>query len=58
MNVGNRRLKAFEDAIEAGKLMVLADVPPERVEEIETCVKKHFPQVEIEGTEPKIPAFP
>lgn len=58
MNVGNRRLKEFEDAIEAGELMVLADVPPERVEEIETCVKKHLPQVEIEGTEPKIPAFP
>lgn len=39
MNVGNRRLKAFEDAIEAVKLMVPADVSPERVEEIESCVK-------------------
>jgi len=28
---------------------VLADVPPERVEEIEARVKKHLPQVEIEG---------
>ena len=58
MNVGNRRLKQFEDAIEAGELLVLADVPRERVNEIEACVKQHLPQVEIEGTEPHIPAFP
>jgi hypothetical protein len=29
MNVGYRRIKEFEAAIEAGELMVLADVPPE-----------------------------
>ncbi len=58
MNVGNRRLKEFEDAIEAGELLVLADVPADRVDKIEACVKQHLPQVEIEGTEPKIPAFP
>ena len=45
MNVGNRRTKEFEDAIEAGELLVLADVPSKRVSE-------------IEGTEPQIPAFP
>jgi hypothetical protein len=38
--------------------MVLADVPPEQVEEIEARVKKHLPQVEIEDTKPKVPAFP
>lgn len=58
MSVGNRRVKEFESAIEAGQLLVLADVPPERVDEIETCVKNHLPKVEIEGTEPKVPAFP
>jgi len=58
MNVGSRRLKEFEYAIEAGELMVLADVLPERVKEIEACIKKHLPQVEIEGTEPKVPALP
>lgn len=30
MNVGSRQLKEFEDVIEAGELVVLADVPPER----------------------------
>jgi hypothetical protein len=58
MTIGNRRVKEFADAIEAGELLVMADVPAERVDEIETCVKKHLPKVEIEGTEPKVPAFP
>jgi hypothetical protein len=38
--------------------LVLADVPKKRVEEIEARIKVHLPQVEIEGTEPVIPAFP
>ena len=58
MSVDNRQLKEFEDAIEAGELLILADVSPDRVNEIEASVKKHIPQVEIEGTEPQIPAFP
>ena len=58
MSVGNRRIKEFEDAIEAGEFLVLADVTPERVAEIETLIKQHIPQVEIEQTEPRVPAFP
>ena len=58
MNVGNRRTKEFEDAIEAGHFLVLADVPKDRVEEIEERIKQHLPEVEVESTEPKIPAFP
>lgn len=58
VSVENTRIKQFEDAIEAGQLLLLADVPKSRVEEIEERVKQHLPQVEIEGTEPTIPAFP
>lgn len=58
MNVGNRRIKEFENAINAGEFLVLADVPKDRVKEIEASVKQHLPQVEIEGTEPHVPAFP
>lgn len=58
MSVGNRRTKEFEDEIEAGKLLVLADVPADRVNEIEDRVKQHLPQVEVEQTEPRVPAFP
>lgn len=58
MSIGNRRIKEFEDAIEAGKFLVLVDVPANRVDEIEERVKQHIPQAEIESTEPRIPAFP
>ena len=58
MSVGNRRIKEFEDAIEAGHFLVLVDVPADRVDEIEECVKQHLPEVEVESTEPRVPAFP
>ncbi len=58
VSVGNTRIKQFEKAIEAGQLLLLADVPKSRVDEIEERVKQHLPEVEIEGTEPIIPAFP
>jgi hypothetical protein len=58
MNVGNTRIKQFEAAIEGGQLLVLADVPRDRIEEIQARVRQHLPSVEIEGTEPRIPAFP
>lgn len=58
VSTGNSRLKEFEQQIEAGQLLVMADVPKDRVEEIEGIIKSHLPQVDIEGTEPRIPAFP
>ena len=58
LSVGNRRIKEFEDAIESGHFLVLVDVSADRVDEIEKRVKQHLPEVEIEGTEPHIPAFP
>ena len=58
VSVGNTRIKQFEKAIEAGQLLLLADVPKSRVDEIEERVKQHLPEVVIEGTEPTIPAFP
>jgi hypothetical protein len=58
MNLGNTRLKRFEEAIEDGQLLVMADVPLGRVEAIEERIRKHLPGVEVAGTEPTIPAFP
>tara|TARA_R110002073_G_scaffold101464_4_gene230581 strand:+ start:595 stop:1104 length:510 start_codon:yes stop_codon:yes gene_type:complete len=58
MNVGNRRIKQFEYAIDMGEFLVMADVPPDRVDVIEAGVRQHLPQVELDGTEPKMPAFP
>lgn len=52
------RLEKFEDAINSGEFLVLIDVPRVRVDEIEAMVKKHHPEVDIEGTEPMMPPFP
>jgi len=58
MNVGNTRLKRFEKAIEQGRLLMMIDVPRNRVDEIKAVVRSHDPQAHVEGTEPTIPAFP
>jgi hypothetical protein len=52
------RLKEFEDAINDGNLLMMVDVPKQQVAEITDLIKKHHPDVEVEGTEPVIPAFP
>ena len=52
------RLTEFEKAIEEGQLLMVVDVPKDRVDEISTLVRKHHPEAHIEGTEPVIPAFP
>lgn len=58
LNVGSTRLKAFQEAVERGQLLMLIDVPRERVEEITELIKKSHPEAEPEGTEPRVPAFP
>lgn len=58
LNVGSTRLKAYEEAIERGELLVIADVPHDSVESITARIKKAHPQAEPEGTEPRVPAFP
>jgi hypothetical protein len=58
MNVPNTRLKRFEKAIEHGELLVMVDVPRERVDEITALVKQKHPDADVKGTEPTIPAFP
>lgn len=55
MNSSNSRLKKFEEAIEQGGLLVLVDVPRERIEAIGKLVIKHHPDAEFEGIEPILP---
>ena len=58
LNVGSTRLKQFEEAIERGSLLVIADVPLSRIDEITERIKQTVPGAEPEGTEPHVPAFP
>jgi hypothetical protein len=57
-DVPNSRLKEFEDAVHAGQLLMMVDVPKEQVEDVSESVKKHHPEADMHGTEPTIPAFP
>jgi hypothetical protein len=58
LNVASTRLKAFEQAIERGELLVIADVPRDRVDEITERIRRAYPKAEPEGTEPRVPSFP
>lgn len=55
MNSGNSRLKKFEEDIEQGQLLILLDVPKERIDEISQLITKHHPEAVFEGIEPLFP---
>lgn len=58
LDVENTRLKKFEEAINNGEILMLVDVPKDHVDKIQDLVKRHHPDADLEGTEPRIPAFP
>ncbi|MGB5396182.1 MAG: DUF1269 domain-containing protein [Gammaproteobacteria bacterium] len=58
VGVPNTQIQQFEKAIEAGEVLMMVDVPKERVEEIEKLIYGHHPEADMKGTEPHIPAFP
>ncbi len=55
MSQGNTRLKQYEQAIEQGELLLLLDVPKDRIEAISKSIVKHHPEAEFEGIEPILP---
>ena len=58
MDVENTHIRQFENAIQAGQILMLVDVPKDSVETIKESIRKHHPEVDFEGTEPTVPAFP
>jgi hypothetical protein len=57
-STGNRRVQDYQEAIERGELLMMVDVPKDRIEAIEALVKQHHPEAECEGVEPFMPPFP
>jgi hypothetical protein len=57
-SIPNSRLKTFEAAIAAGRILMMVDVSPRRVDEIKKLIAAHHPEATSSGTEPTIPAFP
>jgi len=58
MAVPNSRLKLFQTEIESGKILLMVDVPPSRVEEVRELVGRRHPEATAHGMEPTMPAFP
>jgi hypothetical protein len=54
----NSRLQGFEEAIDAGKILVMVDVPLNKVDETNTLIRSHDPDVKIEGIEPPARVIP
>ncbi|WP_031435338.1 general stress protein [Methylomarinum vadi] len=55
LQVGNSKVKQYEEAIEQGEFLVMVDIPKERIEEISQSITKHHPKAEFEGIEPILP---
>jgi hypothetical protein len=54
----NSRLTQFERAIEAGRVLVMADVAAADVTELERSMKQLHPEIEAECVEPHVPTVP
>lgn len=54
----NSRLKQFAEEIEAGRVLLMVDVPFLQAEEIRDTVLRFNPDADPRGFEPTIPAFP
>lgn len=52
-------LEAFGDEIARGKVLLIVDVPRDRIEEIARLIRQHHPEVNARGVDPTIPSpFP
>ncbi len=55
LQVGNSKLKQYEEAIEKGEVLVMVDIDKERIDEISKLIIKHHPNAEFEGIESRLP---
>lgn len=58
LQVPNSRLRNFEPDIEAGKVLLMLDVPASRYEEVRDIIARTHPEAMDRGNEPTVPAFP
>jgi hypothetical protein len=56
IGIESRWIEPFVAAIEKGEFLVLIDLAPERIEEIEKAISKHHPEAEYKGIESHVSA--
>jgi hypothetical protein len=57
-DIPNSQLTRFDADIEKGKVLMIVDVPRQRVEEITAMIRRDHPEADMRGVDPTIPAFP
>ena len=57
-DVPNSRLKEFQSSMDEGQILMMVDVPKDKVETVTDMIRRHHPEADMHGTEPTIPAFP
>ncbi len=58
ISVPNSHLKRFAADIERGSVLLIVDVPFQRVDEIHELVQGKHPEAQWGGVDPTVPAFP
>jgi hypothetical protein len=56
-SVPNSRLRSFQSELDAGKILLMLDAPPSRIEELKSLVNTRHPEA-ARGIEATSPAFP
>jgi hypothetical protein len=57
-DVPNTHLEKFEKDLKHGKILLMVDLPKDRMAEITDAIHKHHPKSVVRGSDPTIPAFP
>ncbi|WP_026186003.1 hypothetical protein [Thioalkalivibrio thiocyanodenitrificans] len=58
LSAPSSRLRAFEEAIRDGQVLVIVDVPKRSEQPVIDLIISHHPEARVEGTEATVPAFP
>lgn len=54
----NTRLKPFYPQLGSGRVLMIADIPARRVDEIERLLAQRHPEMHFSGEDPHVPVFP
>jgi hypothetical protein len=54
----NSRLAGFASDLEAGRILLIADVPSGSIERVEAVMAERHPEMRFKGEESHIPTFP
>ncbi|MFQ5643898.1 MAG: DUF1269 domain-containing protein [Thiogranum sp.] len=57
-DIPNSQLREFASAMENGRILMMVDVPGEKVEVVAKMIKLHHPEADMHGIEPGMHAFP